>query len=80
MRIKLIQQNDLGNGIFRFDFAWGVEKVDFCGNFEVGGHKKGVFFGLIYSASRGIRVLAPDGRAAEFCARPHFDSLSGSAL
>ena len=45
VRIKLIQQNDLGNGKIRLNFAQGDEKVYFFGTLRVGGHKKGVFLG-----------------------------------
>lgn len=72
VRRKSIRCGDPGNGKIRVDFAWGVENVNFLRYFEGGGHKKGGFFKLIYSASRGIRVLAPIGGGFESCARPHF--------
>ena len=70
VRRKSIRYGDLGNGKIRVDFAWRGEKVDFCGNFEVGGHKKGGVFKLIYSASRGIRVLAPRYGKSDFFRDP----------
>ena len=80
VRRKSIRCGDLGNGKIRGYFAWGVEEINFFRYFEGGGHKKGGFFRLIFSASKGIRVLAPDGRAAEFCARPQSIHPSGPAL
>ena len=80
VRRKSIRCGDLGNGKIRVYFAWGVEEINFFRYFEGGGHKKGGFFRLIFSASKGIRVLAPDGRAAEFCARPQSIHPSGPAL
>ena len=80
VRRKSIRCGDPGNGKIRVDFAWGVEKVNFLRYFEGGGHKKGVFLGLIFSVSSGIRVPAPMYAKLAFFLRPHLGSLSGAAL
>ena len=75
VRIKLIQQNDLGNGKIRLNFAWGVEKVNFGATLRQEGIKK-AFFRVDFFCIDGDSSPRPDVRKIGFfSATPFLDSL-----
>ena len=72
VRIKLIQQNDLGSGKIRLDFARGVEKVYFFGTLRQEGIKKAFFRVNFICIERDSSPCPNRWRVRKLCGTPFF--------